>query len=158
MKTYSPLRTILNELKNHLEQQHTGTFFIASDTNTSARLGLKEGKIIYCCYQRFHGIEAINALCHLKSGRWSFSNSPFPFHNKSVVEHKESLDKLGVSLKTVKPIEPNKQKQEFDKISISTYIYRGQVIKKEKAEYSKSKTKKKRKTSQKFYRGYPLND
>ena len=154
MKPYLPLRTILNELKDHLEQSHTGTFFIVSDTNTSARLGLKEGEIIYCCYQRFHGAEAINALCHLKSGRWSFSNSPFPFHKKSAVEHKESLDRLGISFITVKSIEPNTQ--ESDEINISTYIYRGQVIKKEKS--SKNKTKKKRKTSQRFYRGHPLND
>ena len=152
MKPYAPLINILGELKPHLMLQHTGTFFIASSDNTSARFGIIKGEIVFCCCQRFHGKEAVQKLNEIVAGRSFFSHSLFPFHDKSKVSHQATLNTLNISLASDK----NTEKQIEDEPKVTTYIYRGQRI--EKVEPKKADNKVKRKTSQRYYRGQPLND
>ena len=154
MKPYLPLVSILGELKSHLTQQHTGTFFIASSDNTSARFGISKGEIVFCCCQRFNGKEAVQALHEITAGRFSFSNSLFPFHHKSKVNNRVALKTLDISLASDNNAE-NKV-EEVPKVGVSTHIYRGQVI--ESVVSKKPENKSKRKTSQRYYRGQPLND
>ena len=154
MKPYLPLISILGELKSHLIQQHTGTFFIASSDNTSARFGISKGEIVFCCCQRFNGKEAVQELSEIVAGRFSFSNSLFPFHDKSKVSNQVVLKTLGISLAS--DVNTEKQIKDESEMDVSTCIYRGQLV--ERVVSKKVDNKVKRKTSQRYYRGQPLND
>jgi len=154
MNPHLSLASILDELKSHLIQQHTGTFFIASSDNTSARFGINKGEIIFCCCQRFNGREAVQAVHKITAGKFSFSASLFPFHDKSKVNHDATLKILDIHLTSDKNIQ--KEVEEAPKIGVKTHVYRGQVI--EKSTSEKSENKNNKKTSQRYYRGQPLND
>ena len=159
MKSYLPFANLLDELKKYLTEKQTGTFFIASSDNTSARLGIEQGDIVFCCCRHFHGNEAVEALLEIKSGRFSFSKSLFPFKDKSKVKNQVALNILDICFTSDEVITDHKNEIDDDKkpeIHMSTYIYRGQVI--EKVVEKKPKNSAKRKTSQRYYRGQPLND
>ncbi|MGB0846652.1 MAG: hypothetical protein ACPGSM_07995 [Thiolinea sp.] len=99
MQQYLPFAAVMSALGNTLDQCKSGTFFIATDTNASARFGISEGKINQCTFKRFHGEDALKTLSDVKSARYSFAeNACFPFRSRDNVDHVTALELLGIAL------------------------------------------------------------
>lgn len=98
MSQYHDLNTILTALRTRMIQKKSGTFFIATDDNASARFALNDGQLTHCSFKRQNGEEAVQAFCDVTSGRYSFSDAPFPFRNNSRIEHDNALQILGIML------------------------------------------------------------
>lgn len=64
------LRTLCNE-------RHTGTMFLSTDTNHSARIGIERGRIFSVAYGRHRGIEAVQQIQNIQYGKYSFAESVF---------------------------------------------------------------------------------
>lgn len=98
MSQYHDLNTILTALRTRMIQKKSGTFFIATDDNASARFALDKGQLTHCSFKRENGQAAVDAFITLTAGRYSFSDAPFPFRDKSRVEHETALQTLGIML------------------------------------------------------------
>lgn len=98
MSQYHDLNTILTALRTRMLQKKSGTFFIATDDNASARFALDKGQLTHCSFKRENGQAAINAFVTLTAGRYSFSDAPFPFRDNSRVEHETALQTLGIMM------------------------------------------------------------
>lgn len=151
MKPYFPLPTLLEALTSLLHQHKTGTFFIASDINTSARIGLDKGQIIYCYCQNLSGQPAVTEISNIVSARFNFSRAPFPFYPKAKVNHHTTLDTLGISL------DQKTTERQHNQNETSHLVYRGQVIKKITPTVDKKSSSKGKKTFKLRYRGQWLN-
>lgn len=98
MSQYHDLNTILTALRTRMIQKKSGTLFIATDDNASARFSLDKGQLTHCSYKRLKAQEAVEAFCGITGGRYSFSNAPFPFRDNSRIDHATALQTLGVLL------------------------------------------------------------
>lgn len=91
------LPEILAKLAHILAHKQTGTFFIATDANTSCRFAVDSGKITHCAHKRDHGIAALLSLQETGGGSCSFSeNQAIPFRADAAVDHQAALDLLGI--------------------------------------------------------------
>ncbi len=89
------LRQILTRLSDILALKQTGTFFIATDMNTSCRFAVESGKLTYCSHHREQGMAAVQRLLEVGGGSCSFSeNQSLPFRSSSKIDHQSSLDML----------------------------------------------------------------
>lgn len=88
---------ILDKLAHILAHKQSGTFYIATNANTSCRFAIESGKITHCTHKRDHGIAALLSLQETGGGSCSFSeNQAIPFRTEAAVDHQASLDLLGL--------------------------------------------------------------
>ncbi|MEB4589757.1 hypothetical protein VSS37_02070 [Candidatus Thiothrix sp. Deng01] len=91
------LSEIMDKLAHILAHKQTGTFFIATDANTSCRFAIDSGKITHCAHKRDHGVAALLSLQEISGGSCSFSeNQSIPFRQESIVDHQTCLDILNL--------------------------------------------------------------
>jgi hypothetical protein len=70
-----PFRQILGELVALCSARQTGTLFIATASNESARIGLKQGEIVSLVFRNQRGLEALDHLRKIAAGRFNFTNT-----------------------------------------------------------------------------------
>lgn len=107
MEKHSPLTLaqILSHLASVLGCKQTGTFYIATDNNTSCRFAINAGKLTYCTHRRDQGQAALLSLLETRGGSCSFSeNQSLPFRDSAALDHQTSLALLGIQ-----PISPPRQ-------------------------------------------------
>jgi hypothetical protein len=66
---------LVKELGGLCAAQRTGTMFIATTDNQSARIGLREGAIVSMVFRTRRGLEAADHLRKITGGRFSFSET-----------------------------------------------------------------------------------
>lgn len=100
MERHSPLtmEQILNRLASVIGHKQTGTFYIATDHNTSCRFAVNDGKLTHCTHRRDQGQAALLSLLETGGGSCSFSeNQSIPFRAEAAIEHQVSLRLLGIT-------------------------------------------------------------
>src|SRR3989442_14430803 len=70
-----PYRQIVTELAALCRAQRTGTLFIATTDNRSARIGLREGEISSLAFRNQRGLEALINLRKIVAGRINFTHA-----------------------------------------------------------------------------------
>lgn len=107
MEKHSPLSLaqILSHLASVLGYKQTGTFYIATDNNTSCRFAINAGKLTHCTHRRDQGQAAVLSLLEVTGGSCSFSeNQLIPFRASAAVDHQACL-----ALLSIQPISPPRQ-------------------------------------------------
>jgi len=69
-----PYRQLLTALGALCSAKRTGTMFIATTDNQSARIGLREGEIVSLVFRTRRGLEALDHIRKITAGRFSFSD------------------------------------------------------------------------------------
>ncbi len=91
------LAQILTRLSQVLAEKSSGTFFVATDINTSCRFAIADGKITHCVHKRDQGMIAVSSFLETGGGSCSFSENQFaPFREDALVKHQECMDLLGI--------------------------------------------------------------
>ncbi|MEZ5534012.1 MAG: hypothetical protein R3F02_00170 [Thiolinea sp.] len=166
MEQYIPFPQVIEQLSNLLGKDQSGVFFIATDTNESARLGLTNGRLTHCSFRRLHGQEALEELEQIATAKCSFSeNLRFPFRDRDSIDHDAALLKLDISLPAIAddtpPEDPQTDEEEnHAPVETRTRIYRGKVIE-ETVSVSQDKPAadtKKPKKGPRIYRGKIIED
>jgi hypothetical protein len=70
-----PYAELLSELGRLCAAKRTGTMFIATTDNQSARIGLREGDIVSLVFRTQRGLEAIDRIRKITAGRFTFSDT-----------------------------------------------------------------------------------
>ncbi|MGB3918971.1 hypothetical protein J9253_13900 [Thiothrix litoralis] len=107
MERHSPLTLdqILTQLASVLGHKQTGTFYIATDNNTSCRFAVNAGKLTHCTHHRDQGEAALRSLLETQGGSCSFSeNQLIRFRAEAAIEHQASLGRLGIQ--PIMPVRP----------------------------------------------------
>ncbi len=82
--------SILNELFSICENKNTGTFFVVSEDNTSCQVVIESGQISKCTFGTKKGFEALSALKHINTEKFSFSsNLLLPMDATANIEYSE---------------------------------------------------------------------
>ena len=66
---------LLSELGALCSAKRTGTLFIATTDNQSARIGLRQGEIVSLGFRTQRGLEALDQIRKITAGRFSFSDT-----------------------------------------------------------------------------------
>lgn len=66
---------LLTELGALCSAKRTGTMFIATTDNQSARIGLRQGEIVSLVFRTQRGLEALDHIRKIAAGRFSFSDA-----------------------------------------------------------------------------------
>ena len=64
-------------LRTLCQERRTGTMFLSTDTNHSARIGIERGRIFSVAFGRYRGVEAIEQIKQIQHGKFSFAESIF---------------------------------------------------------------------------------
>lgn len=72
-----PLRDLIDILQTLCSERRTGTMFVHTDTNRSARIGIKQGRISFVAFGRYRGMDAIEQMKKMQYGKYSFTGSAF---------------------------------------------------------------------------------
>jgi len=70
-----PYGELLSELGALCAAKRTGTMFIATSDNQSARIGLRQGEIVSLVFRTRRGFEAADHIRKITAGRFSFSDA-----------------------------------------------------------------------------------
>ncbi len=70
-----PYSQLLTELGALCSAKRTGTMFIATTDNQSARIGLRDGEIVSLVFRTRSGLEALERIRKTTAGRFSFSDA-----------------------------------------------------------------------------------
>jgi hypothetical protein len=70
-----PYPQLLSELGALCSAKRTGTMFIATSDNQSARIGLRQGEIVALVFRTQRGFEAVDHIRKITAGRFSFSDA-----------------------------------------------------------------------------------
>jgi hypothetical protein len=70
-----PYSQLLLELGALCSAKRTGTMFIATTDNQSARIGLRQGEIVSLGFRTRRGLEALDHIRKITAGRFSFSDA-----------------------------------------------------------------------------------
>jgi len=70
-----PYGQLLTELGLLCSAKRTGTMFIATTDNQSARIGLRQGEIVSLVFRTRRGLEALDHIRKITAGRFSFSDA-----------------------------------------------------------------------------------
>lgn len=157
---YANLAELMALLAEPLSLNLSGSFFIATDDNTSCRFGIEQGQITHCSYRRERGLAALKALQAGIRGRGVFSENRSTFFTaRDEVQHKDAVWLLDIRTPEIPEPEPEANEAEHgaEDASASTRIYRGQVItdaREEPANADEPATKK----PPRMYRGQRLDD
>ena len=65
---------IISELQALCKARQSGTLFIKTQDNKSARFSLEEGDIVGCCYRQSKGYDALPQILAIESGTVSFND------------------------------------------------------------------------------------
>jgi hypothetical protein len=68
-------RHLMTELGALCAAKRTGTMFVATTDNHSARIGLKQGDIVSLVFRNQRGLEALDHIRKITAGRFSFSDA-----------------------------------------------------------------------------------
>jgi hypothetical protein len=68
-------RQMMTELRALCADMRTGTMFIATTDNHSARIGLRQGEIVSLVFRNQRGLEALDHIRKITAGRFSFSDA-----------------------------------------------------------------------------------
>lgn len=68
-------RQLMTELGILCAAMRTGTMFIATTDNHSARIGLRQGDVVSLVFRTQRGLEALDHIRKITAGRWSFSDA-----------------------------------------------------------------------------------
>lgn len=68
-----PYATIIETLEQHCAARHSGTLFITSQSNASIRFILIDGRIVSMAQRRELGLEALDSIKQMQSGRLRFT-------------------------------------------------------------------------------------
>lgn len=68
-------RQLMTELGILCAAMRTGTMFIATTDNHSARIGLRQGEIVSLVFRTQKGLEALDHIRKITAGRFSFTES-----------------------------------------------------------------------------------
>ena len=68
-------RQMMTELGTLCAARRTGTMFIATTDNHSARIGLRQGDIVSLVFRTQRGLEALDHIRKITAGRFSFSDA-----------------------------------------------------------------------------------
>ncbi len=68
---------LMQELKKLCADKRTGTMFITTDDNHSARFALQKGRIVACAYTLKKGYDALPLIQQIKSGAFAFADGVF---------------------------------------------------------------------------------
>lgn len=94
---------IMDRLAEILFLKQSGTFYIATNMNTSCRFGIENGKLMHCTHQHARGMHAVRSLLEIRDGSCSFAESQLlPFRQEDVIDHHASLALL--DLRPVLPV------------------------------------------------------
>ncbi|WP_243042868.1 hypothetical protein [Dyella sedimenti] len=69
---FRPLAEVLRELKALVQQKTSGFFFIATESNNSSIIRLREGQIDDVAFSRYHSDEAVQHLARVGTARARF--------------------------------------------------------------------------------------
>lgn len=69
---YTPFPNIVEAVQRLCTDQATGSFFIATESNRSAHLMLENGEIVFIYYYNQHGVDALEMMRSIDSGRYKF--------------------------------------------------------------------------------------
>jgi hypothetical protein len=70
-----PYRQLMTELRALCAAERTGTMFVATTDNHSARIGLRKGGIVSLVFRTQRGFEAVEHIRKITGGRFSFSDA-----------------------------------------------------------------------------------
>jgi len=68
-------RQLMTELGALCAAKRTGTMFLATTDNHSARIGLRQGDIVSLVFRTQRGLEALDHIRKITAGRFSFSDA-----------------------------------------------------------------------------------
>jgi hypothetical protein len=68
-------RQLMTELGALCAAKRTGTMFVATTDNHSARIGLRQGDIVSLVFRTQRGLEALDHIRKITAGRFSFSDA-----------------------------------------------------------------------------------
>jgi hypothetical protein len=71
------LSDIVEVLQTLCGERRTGTMFLHTDTNHSARIGMEQGRIFFVAYGRHRGMGALEQIKSMRHGKFSFAESIF---------------------------------------------------------------------------------
>lgn len=72
-----PLRELIEVLQSLCLERRTGTMYLHTDTNHSARISMDRGRIFFIAYGRYRGMGAIEQFKRMQFGKFSFAESIF---------------------------------------------------------------------------------
>src|SRR6266481_857931 len=84
-----PYSRLMAEVAALCAAKRTGTMFIATTDNQSARIGLRQGEIVSLVFRTQRGLEALDHIRKITAGRFTFSDA--------VVDRVSSADLPGTS-------------------------------------------------------------
>lgn len=88
---------IMDRLSEILALKRTGTFYIATNLNTSCRFSIESGKLTHCSHRHERGIRAIRSFLEITGGSCSFAESQLlPFRQDDAIDHEASLTLLNL--------------------------------------------------------------
>ena len=68
---------LIEALVGFVRERRTGTMFIATESQHSARISLERGRIVSCSYYRYRGLDAIIQIRHIQRGSCKFLDGVF---------------------------------------------------------------------------------
>lgn len=72
-----PLNELIAVLQSLCTERRTGTMFVHTDTNRSARVSIERGRIFFIAFGRYRGMDAVEEFKKMQYGRFSFAESIF---------------------------------------------------------------------------------
>ena len=95
-----PFQEIVEQLKQLVAKQVTGTLFLATKANRSAQIMLEKGEIVFVYFYNKRGIEALELMTTIVAGRIRFQAGQVPAKKQSLPPTSEILALLATAGKT----------------------------------------------------------
>src|SRR3989304_2777390 len=97
-------RHLMTELGALCAAKRTGTMFVATTDNHSARIGLRQGDIVSLVFRNQRGLEALDHIRKVTAGRFSFSDAVVDKGTYADLPH--TADLLALLLGEESPLPP----------------------------------------------------
>ena len=97
-------RQLMTELGALCAAKRTGTMFVATTDNHSARIGLRQGDIVSLVFRNQRGLEALDHIRKITAGRFSFSDAVVDKGTQADLPH--TADLLALLLGEESPLPP----------------------------------------------------
>ena len=97
-------RQLMTELRALCADMRTGTMFIATTDNHSARIWLRQGEIVSLVFRTQRGLEALDHIRKITAGRFSFSDAVVDKGTQVDLPH--TADLLALLLGEESPLPP----------------------------------------------------
>lgn len=85
------LPQIMGELKHLCDKGKTGTMFITSDDNHSARFALQDGKVFTCAFSQKKGFDALPLIKKIKFAHCRFADGVFSHMDEIMLPGENTL-------------------------------------------------------------------